>query len=305
MDAVTDGSGNRSRRVGFTLIELLVVVSIIALLIAILMPALGSAKKQAQAVVCQSRIKALSIAAATYLAEWDNTFPINGVIIPKFIPDNTDKTKYPFFNFREPAQQHWRLEYGALWRQMGGIPADRSSADIPPIPPDPLAKAYLCPSDTFQRTGAQALTFNRNDLVTPVQLGPGSPGYWSYSVNSVLNSLGRFRNNFAGPPPWADPLKFTQIVSPTNFIYFIEEAETSLFNDEVFEPPAYSQGDILTDRHAGKGNVGFGDGHVEAFSAVAFNLGSGGSGTPDNWTAIQKPYTRLFFPDGGAFASPP
>ena len=89
---------------------------------------------------------------------------------------------------------------------------------------------------------------------------------------------------------------------------FIEEDDNSLFNDEVFDAPAYNGGDKLTDRHNNGGNVGFADGHVDWYSDVLFNnapTAATGSGYTDNWAALQYPITRDFFPDGGEFATPP
>jgi prepilin-type N-terminal cleavage/methylation domain-containing protein len=51
---------------GFTLVELLVVISIIALLLAILMPALGKAREQGQKVVCMSNTKQLQLGWSVY-----------------------------------------------------------------------------------------------------------------------------------------------------------------------------------------------------------------------------------------------
>jgi prepilin-type N-terminal cleavage/methylation domain-containing protein len=55
------------RRAGFTLIELLVVIAIIALLVSLLLPGIGSARKTAWSVICQSNLRQLGIATQSYL----------------------------------------------------------------------------------------------------------------------------------------------------------------------------------------------------------------------------------------------
>ena len=62
------------KRIGFTLVEILVVVSIIALLIAVTLPALQRSRLQAKTVVCSSNLRQLTLALLTY--ESDNkSFP--------------------------------------------------------------------------------------------------------------------------------------------------------------------------------------------------------------------------------------
>ncbi|HUV65743.1 MAG TPA: DUF1559 domain-containing protein [Sedimentisphaerales bacterium] len=60
---------------GFTLIELLVVIAIIAILMGILMPVLGKARKQARAVICRSNLKQIGIGAYLYAQNWDFYVP--------------------------------------------------------------------------------------------------------------------------------------------------------------------------------------------------------------------------------------
>jgi prepilin-type N-terminal cleavage/methylation domain-containing protein len=64
------------RHRGFTLVELLVVIGIIALLIAILMPALSKAREASQKTVCLSNLRQLGTAMQLYATEFKDAIPI-------------------------------------------------------------------------------------------------------------------------------------------------------------------------------------------------------------------------------------
>ena len=70
-------------REGFTLIELLVVISIIALLIGILLPALSAARESARNVQCLSNLRQFGVAFHSFANEHDGRFPgVGGWIYP-------------------------------------------------------------------------------------------------------------------------------------------------------------------------------------------------------------------------------
>ena len=72
-----------SRR-AFTLIELMTVIGIITVLIALLLPALISARKNARAVQCASNMRQLNMAMINYSIEWRGAFPPNSAQIDQY-----------------------------------------------------------------------------------------------------------------------------------------------------------------------------------------------------------------------------
>lgn len=220
--------------------------------------------------------------------------------------------------------QDWKLNFGALYPFLTKTPMGQYTANnggnggggtgqpsgTTPTSMNPAvntaAKIFMCPSDMGNRSSPNALTL-AGDWQT-VQIGPqATGGFWSYSINSLLNSQAQtlqtiFGKNSDGTPatPWGYPMRSATITNP-KFAVFIEESATkSSFNDEVIDPHAFNPSDFLSSRHDGGGNIAFWDGHVELVPATEYNnvpqVGQGVGGVTAS-VAMEDPITRWFFPN--------
>ncbi len=76
----------RKPRHGFTLVELLVAISIIALLLAILMPSLRMAREQAKSILCANNLRQTGLGFRLYAIDYDGYTVPNGICYSQYMP---------------------------------------------------------------------------------------------------------------------------------------------------------------------------------------------------------------------------
>jgi prepilin-type N-terminal cleavage/methylation domain-containing protein len=86
------------RPAGFTLVELLVVVAVIGILVGVLLPALGGARRTAQELKCKNNLRQMAIASMTYAGENDDFYVPTWTLQPGATVEQKDNRWYWFDN---------------------------------------------------------------------------------------------------------------------------------------------------------------------------------------------------------------
>jgi len=234
---------NRENK-AFTLIELLIVISIIALLLAILMPALGAARSGSLALACKSNLRQLLIANIGYATEND------GFYVPA-------------------ASDMW--DNAGLHRWHG----QRDTLDEPFDPLRGPLIGYLADGRTKECPLRVEFVKGR-DWNTNFEQGCGGYGYnMTYIGSRTSRSAG------GGVQAWKDSYamtaRMTEIATPALTLMF---ADTAMANDgkslieySFAEPPFtiyncrpvtdFYMSPSIHFRHSDRANVGWADGHIE------------------------------------------
>ncbi|MEM1211162.1 MAG: type II secretion system protein [Planctomycetota bacterium] len=250
--------GRRADQSAFTLIELLVVITVIALLVGVLLPVLGSSREAARASVCGSNLRQLLLANTTYAGDHDEHYvPASEDILAGFggtmrwhgVRQSASPSPDPALNAFDPA-------LGPLRDYLG-----------------PSGRVKVCPSFTDAFT----------DGAAAFEAGTGGYGYNQSYIGGRLDLFVA-----TDPQAYATTARTVEVITPSDTLMFTDAGFVGpgggLIEYSFAEPPVRAE-PLLPDgsapppsvpspsthfRHALTVNAGWVDGHVDREAVARF-----------------------------------
>ena len=253
---------NHRKDCGFTLIELLVVIAIIAILAAMLLPALAKAKAKAQQAVCLSNLKQWGLADSMYVDDNSQVFPYPRYQSYAGSADQDNPIWPDVVNYHRNAEGD-DVWFNALPSYVAGQPLYYWASS--------LQNQFYNSKSIFTCPTATSLGIAPADAIAAIDkydMIPGNRPLFNYAMNS--KSLAN--ENLNGV---VTTLKANMVIHPSAFVLFSDvrnrSAETPYYavgadqyptgNSIILATP-HGYTTRFSSRHNGGGNISFSDGHA-------------------------------------------